>query len=197
MSGPRESFNVDLTGWKDRSSARLDPGTYLVRVVDAEVVETKKGDPMVNLFYEVQGGAFAGSPLIDRLVLTEKALWRVVKVLRALGLKVEKRNMNIPIKQLLGRTLVVKVTDGEPYNDEVRSEIREYFPAASFQGYNQEVTENTDAPSEPVTSEADAIAAEFDDQPTEDTDVTDDGPWALDGEGSDEVTVPEEGTFTL
>lgn len=127
----RDGFFVDFSNYRDRSSAHLPEGVYLVRVTDAELVETKKGDPMVNLFYEVVGGAFAGSPLIDRLVLTEKALWRVAKVLRALGFKVEKRNMNIPFKQTLGRTLAITVSDGEPYNGEVRSEIRDYAPAAS------------------------------------------------------------------
>lgn len=192
MSGPRESFNIDFTNYKDRSSAHLAPGEYLVRVVDAEVTETKKNaDPMINVFYEVQGGAFAGSPLIDRLVLTDKALWRAVKVFRALGLKVEKRNMNIPLKMILGRTLVVKVSDGEPYNDEIRSEIREYFPAASFKGYEANNTEDeVVVPSEPVTSEAEAIAAEFEAEAEPDT-----AQWADDGGGN--VEVPAEGEVSL
>lgn len=190
MSGPRESFNIDFTNYKDRSSAHLAPGEYLVRVVDAEVTETKKNaDPMINVFYEVQGGAFAGSPLIDRLVLTDKALWRAVKVFRALGLKVEKRNMNIPLKMILGRTLVVKVSDGEPYNDEIRSEIREYFPAASFKGYSgADEGKSEKDPSEPVTSEADAIAEEFEAEPET-------AQWADDGGGN--VEVPAEGEVSL
>lgn len=136
MSGPRDSFYVDFSNYKDRSSARLPEGEYLVRVVDAEVTETKKGDPMVNVFLVVAGGPFADSPVIDRLTITEKALWRVANAFRALGFKVEKRNMNFPIKAMIGRTMVIKVSDGDEYNGEVRSEIRSYAPAAAFKGYD-------------------------------------------------------------
>lgn len=136
MSGPRDSFYVDFSNYKDRSSARLPEGEYLVRVGDAEATTTKKDDPMVNVFLTVVGGPYADSPIIDRLTITEKALWRVANALRALGFKVEKRNMNIPIKAMIGRTMVIKVSDGEPYNGEVRSEIRSYAPAGTFKGYD-------------------------------------------------------------
>lgn len=172
----RDGFFVDFSNYKDRSSAHLPEGVYLVRVTDAELVETKKGDPMVNLFYEVVGGAYAGSPLIDRLVLTEKALWRVAKVLRALGFKVEKRNMNIPFKQTLGRTLAITVSDGEPYNGEVRSEIRDYAPAASIKAEGAET---------PAEVEEEVIVAE--DISTQE-EVT---------EENGEIEVPGDGEVTL
>lgn len=136
MSGNRDSFYVDFSNYKDRSSARLPEGEYLVRVSDAEATETKKGDPMVNVFLVVAGGPYADSPIIDRLTITEKALWRVANALRALGFKVEKRNMNIPIKAMIGRTMVIKVSDGDEYNGEIRSEIRSYAPAGAFKGYD-------------------------------------------------------------
>ncbi len=136
MSGPRDSFYVDFSNYKDRSSARLPEGEYLVRVADAEVTETKKGDPMVNVFLTVAGGPYADSPIIDRLTITEKALWRVANAFRALGFKVEKRNMNFPIKAMIGRTMVIKVSDGDEYNGEIRSEIRSYAPAGTFKGYD-------------------------------------------------------------
>lgn len=145
----RDGFYVDFSNYKDRSSARVTEGQHLVRVTDAEAVETKKGDPMVNLFYEVVGGPDSGSPLIDRLVLTDKALWRVAKVMRALGFKVEKRNMNFSFKHVVGRTLVVTVSDGEPYNGEIRSEIRDYAPGASWKTETSELIE-----AEPETVEA-------------------------------------------
>lgn len=136
MSGNRDSFYVDFSNYKDRSSARLPEGEYLVRVSDAEATDTKKGDPMVNVFLVVSGGPYADSPIIDRLTITEKALWRVANALRALGFKVEKRNMNIPIKAMIGRTMVIKVSDGDEYNGEIRSEIRSYAQAGAFKGYD-------------------------------------------------------------
>lgn len=156
MSGPRDSFYVDFSNYKDRSSARLPEGEYLVRVADAEVTETKKGDPMVNVFLTVAGGPYADSPIIDRLTITEKALWRVANAFRALGFKVEKRNMNFPIKAMIGRTMVIKVSDGDEYNGEVRSEIRSYAPAGTFKGYDflgevEKATETADLPVDDAT----------------------------------------------
>lgn len=186
----RDGFFIDLSNYKERSSARLAEGEYLVRVTDAELTETKKGDPMVNLFYTVVGGVHDGEPLIDRLTLTEKAAWRVVKVLRALGVKVEKRNMQIPFKQIIGRTLVVRVEDGEPYNGETRSEIRDYAPGATWAGG----TAATATASEPVVGEvseeavsAEEIEREFPESPPEIPADTTGG----------EIAVPSSGEVTL
>lgn len=180
----RDGFFIDLSNFKDRSSAHLTPGKYLVRVIDAELTETKKGDPMVNLFYAVVGGVHDGEPLIDRLTLTEKAAWRVVKVLRALGVKVEKRNMQIPFKQIVGRTLVVTVEDGEPYNGEVRSEIRDYAPGASWEGASPATAPVADLPEATVEVDAE-VEREF---PVAD-EIVDAAP--------NEIAVPDEGEVTL
>lgn len=135
MSNAREGFVVDLSGYKDRSSARLPEGDYLVRITDGEVTEIKSGNnagqPMVNLFYEVVGGPSAGQVLVDRLPITENALWRVVAFLRAVGLKVEKKQLQIPFKLIVGRSLTVTVEDGEPYNGNIKSEIRGYAQATA------------------------------------------------------------------
>lgn len=134
MSTSRDGFEVDLTGYKERQSARLEPGKYLVRITDAETGETKNHDPKVTLFYTVVGTSFNGQPLVDTLTLTDKALFRVVKVMRAVGLSVEKKKVVIPFKQLLGRTLCVTVADGDEYNGVVKSEVRDYAPAAMYEG---------------------------------------------------------------
>lgn len=134
--GNFDGVEIDLSGYKERSSAHLTPGKYLVRIEDAESGFTKtNNDPKVTLFYSVVGGPYEGSPLIDTLTLTDKAMFRVVKVLRALGLKVEKKKFVLPFKLIVGRTMTVQVKDGEPYNDIVKSEVQDYFPAAAFEGY--------------------------------------------------------------
>lgn len=134
MSNNKDGFEVDLTGYKERQSARLEPGKYLVRITDAETGETKNHDPKVTLFYTVVGTSFNGQPLVDTLTLTDKALFRVVKVMRAVGLPVEKKKVVIPFKQLLGRTLCITVADGDEYNGVVKSEVRDYAPAAMYDG---------------------------------------------------------------
>lgn len=179
----RDGFFIDFTGYKESSSSRLtanEDGKYLVRVVDAELVETKKGDPMVNLYYNVIGGVHDGEHLIDRLVLTDKARWKIKKVLTALGIKVNLANMNVPFKLLNGRTLVVRVEDGEPYNGETRSEIREYFPAATWSSVSPPVTE---ASPEVDTSTIAEVAEAEDNSVPFDTDS--------------EISVPDSGEVTL
>lgn len=135
MSSAAQGFVVDLSTYKDRSSARLPEGDYLVRITDGEVTAIKsgpnEGSPMVNLFYEVVSGPSAGQVLVDRLPITENALWRVVAFLRSVGLKIEKKAIQIPFKLIVGRTLVVTVEDGEPYNGNIKSEIRGYAQAAA------------------------------------------------------------------
>lgn len=202
----RDGFFIDLSNFKDRSSAHLTPGKYLVRVIDAELTETKKGDPMVNLFYTVVGTAHDGEPLIDRLTLTEKAAWRVVKVLRALGVKVEKRNMQIPFKQIIGRTLVVTVEDGEPYNGEVRSEIRDYAPGATWASVNGAATPvhvegephviGTAESEGPLGDEVRAANAEVGEGVAREFPVADEIAEDTTG-GATAIPVPDEGEVTL
>lgn len=181
MSNAKDGFEVDLSGYKERVSARLTPGEYLVRIEDAETGETKAGDPKVTLFYTVIGGAFDGSPLIDTLTLTEKALFRVVNVLRAVGLKVEKKKLVIPFKLLLGRTLTVTVADGDEYNGNIKSEIKTYGPAGAAGAAKVEPK------ADPVVEEAlSEIAEEIGSEPEVELVKDDD---------SGEVSVPSEITL--
>lgn len=191
MSGASDGFYINASNYKDYTSAHLPEGEYHVRLVDLELTETKKNsDPMVNSFFEVVGGPYNGSPLIDRWVLTDKTLFRVVPALRALGLKVEKKNMQIPFKLLLGRMVVVRVSDGEPYNGDVKSEIRSYAPTATFKGYdflNLDTDKVDEEESDPTAEETAEDASA----------VPDDAPWAdtsTQEEADDEFgEVPENG----
>lgn len=182
----REGFFIDLSNYKESRSDRIAEGSYLVRITDAQAGETKKGDPKVTLWYNVVGGPFADATLIDTLTLTEKAAFRTVNVLRSVGVKVEKRNMNIPFKQLIGRTLVVTVKDGEEYNDEIKSEVRSYAPAATWKGYDNEV-----APAK--APEAEEPYGDEDPTGLEATETTSSTPDTDDNE----VSVPDDGSVSL
>lgn len=182
MSGASDGFYINASNYKDYTSAHLPEGEYHVRLTDLELTETKKNsDPMVNAFFEVVGGPYNGSPLIDRWVLTDKTLFRVVPALRALGLKVEKKNMQIPFKLLLGRMVVVRVSDGEPYNGDVKSEIRAYAPTATFKGYDFLSMEAAPAAESEVLAEDPAVEAAADE-------ATDTPPWSTDDTTQEEAT---------
>lgn len=120
-------FLLDLSSYKDRVGALVDEGRYRVRVEDAELDKSKAGNPMVNLWYTIQGGEFDGMTLTDRLVLTEKSLFRIVGFMQAIGMPTPKKRLKLSTEKFVGRILDVDVEDGEPYNGRVRSEVRGYI----------------------------------------------------------------------
>ena len=93
-----DDFELDLTNYKDRVGSRVTPGRYRVYVEDAEMGQTSKKDPMINIWLLIQGGEFDGATIIDRLLPAhEKALFRVVGFMDAIGLPTpKKRNSDEP-----------------------------------------------------------------------------------------------------
>lgn len=120
-------FILDLSNYKDRVGARVDPGRYRVRVDDAEMDKSKAGNPMVNLWLTIQGGEFEGMTLTDRLTLTERSLFRVVGFMQAIGMPTPKKRLKLSTDKFVGRILDVDVEDGDPYNGRIKSEVRGYI----------------------------------------------------------------------
>lgn len=120
------NVTIDLTNYKDRVGARVPEGTYRAIVDDAEMDTSKAGNPMVNVWFRIHGGEHDGATITDRLTITEKALFRVVGFLQALGYKTPKKRLQLDIGKFIGRSLDITVRDGEPYNGRVKSEVSGY-----------------------------------------------------------------------
>jgi len=133
---------IDLTNYKDRVGTRVLPGRYRVQVEDAEPTESANKNPMINLWFRVMGGEFDGATITDRLVLTEKSLFRVVGFMQAIGFPTPRRKLKLNVRQFVGRTLDVEVDDGEPYNGRVRSEVRGYLKIAKAEQADEAGTED-------------------------------------------------------
>lgn len=120
---------IDLSNYKETTSARLEEGTYNVVVEDVEVTEARTGNKMIVLSYRVNapGTDADGKILIDRLTQTEKAMFRTVGFMQAIGLQTPKKKVKINLNAFLGKHLRVAVEDGEPYQGIVKSEVRDYF----------------------------------------------------------------------
>jgi hypothetical protein len=119
---------VDLSGYKDRVGQRVAPGRYRMIVDDAEVDSTKDGKAMINVFLRCVGGEFDGATVVDRLLPEhERALFRVVNFMQAMGLPTPKKNVRFKLRQVIGRQVDVDLEDGDPYNGKVRSEVRGYM----------------------------------------------------------------------
>jgi len=167
---------VDLTNYKDRVGNRVVPGRYSVIVEDAEPDTAKSGNQMVNLWLRVQGGEFDGATIVDRLVLTDKSLFRVVGFLQAIGLPTPRKRFKINARAFVGRTLDIDVEDGDPYNGRVKSEVRGYMRSI---GGNTSAAADLDDVSDLPTDGGDS-ADEIEIPAGGDTDESSENPWAAD-----------------
>jgi len=122
-----DSLVVPLSGYRQLVSDRITPGRYRVRVDDAALDVSKNQNQMVKLWLRVQGGDSDGAILVDRLTMTEKALFRVVAFLDAVGIPTPKRDFTLKLSQIRGRYLEVDVEDGEPYLGKISSEVKGYL----------------------------------------------------------------------
>lgn len=159
---------IDLTNFKDRVGGRVEPGTYRVVVDDVEQDQSKAGNPMINVWFRVEGGQFDGATITDRLVLTEKSLFRVVGFLQALGYPTPRKKLQLDTGKWLNQRLEITVDDGEPYNGRVKSEVRGYAKIAKAEKQSEadleDVSEDTadEAEEAPASAKAasDEVAAE-------------------------------------
>lgn len=124
-------FILDLTNYRDTQGARVEPGDYEVVVEHAELGKSKAGNQMITLSYRIIGTEFDGLTIVDRLTLTDKALFRVVGFMQAAGMSVKKVKRKMTTSMFLNKRLAITVEDGDPYNGSVKSEVRGYMRATS------------------------------------------------------------------
>lgn len=122
-------FVLDLTQYRDTVGANVPEGRYRVSVDDAIMDKSKAGNPMINVWYRILDGEQKDLVLTDRLVLTEKSLFRIVGFMQAIGLPTPKKRLKLNLANFINKTLMVDVADGEPYNGRVRSEVKGYLRA--------------------------------------------------------------------
>lgn len=136
-------FNIDFSKYEPSTGfAKLPVGDYLMRVKDLSMISVKNessenfGAPGILVKLEVVNGPHAGAIVEDRLWVIEKALFRLEQFFSAFGIKVEKKQMNIPVQAVLNRTLAVSLKDGKPFgeNQTVKSEVKKYAAASTITG---------------------------------------------------------------
>ncbi len=149
-----DSVTIPLAGYKEQQSARVPAGRYRVLVEDAELETSKQRNQMIKVWLKIQdAGEEQGKTLIDRLVLTEKSMFRVVNFLDSIGIPTPRKDFNIRLAQIKRKLADVDVEDGEPYQGRVKSEVR---------GYNRirgPVRSESDLPSEEETGSEDLPSA--------------------------------------
>lgn len=156
------ALTFDFTQYKDTSSARVEPGTYRAQVTDFTETVAKSGNTMFEVTLTIVGGTNDGLNIIDRLPQTPKAMFRSAAFLQALGVKIQKKRLQLNPKSLINKVVDIVVEDGEPYNGRVKSEVREYLRAAVK-------SSPKDIPDEDVEETPDAIAEAEADESTADS----------------------------
>jgi hypothetical protein len=121
-------YTLDLTGYKETLSATVPDGRYLVQVDDYELTKTKSTQKdMFNVWLRIVEGEYAGEVVIDRLTVTDKALFRIVGFLNGLGIPTPKKRLALDPNKWTGRKVWVDLEIGEPYRGRPgKSEVRGY-----------------------------------------------------------------------
>jgi hypothetical protein len=114
------------------------PGVYNVRIDEVTNNPSKAGKPMLTIVSEITSGAFKGSKLWDRIVLTDSSQWKLDQFLQAIGLASKsKRRGVLDTEEVVGSKAVIRVKAGT-YNGEYSPEIAGWMPAADSDDLDEE-----------------------------------------------------------
>lgn len=188
---------IDLSNYKDSGNVRIPEGRYRATVDDVDLDKSRAGNTMIKVWMRVLGGEHDGAIILDRLTLTDKAMFRVVGFMQGIGIKTPKKKLQINLKTFLKRQADIEVVDGEPYNGRIRSEIAQYIRIAQPKAEEApeddldalEAATEDEAPAKPSSdakkAEAAAIVQDVDTE-----DMEPENPWDV-GEDSDSVDVDD------
>jgi hypothetical protein len=109
------SYTLDLSGYKPSISDTVPDGKYLAVVDDYEFGKSKAQNDMFTVYLRIQNGPYAGNVIIDRLTVTDKALFKIVGFLNGLGIQTPKKRLSINPEQWMRRKVWIDVSMGEPY----------------------------------------------------------------------------------
>lgn len=180
---------IDLSNYKDSGNVRIPEGRYRAIVDDVDLDKSRAGNTMIKVWMRVLGGEHDGAIILDRLTLTDKAMFRVVGFMQGIGIKTPKKKLQINLKTFLKRQADIEVVDGEPYNGRIRSEIAQYIRIAQPKA-EEAVEDDLDALEADVEDEAPAAKPDKASPAEEVSEDSDENPWDA-GEDSDSVDVDD------
>lgn len=102
---------------------RYKEGDYVGRIASAKRdVSSEKGSPCIKVVLQFTEGRYKGKKITERLWLSPKALPRLVDMLEILGVKVPKKEVQLPLKKLVGKEIGFSLED-EEYDEKIRSRV--------------------------------------------------------------------------
>lgn len=152
---------IDLSNYKDTSSARVPEGRYRVVVDDVETdTAAKTGNTVIKVWLRILGGTQDGEVIIDRLTITPKAMFRVVGFMQGIGIPTPKKRLALDLRSFLHRQVDVDVEDDEPYNGRIKSRIARYIRIAQPKAEEAAEDDLEAAAEKPAKPSSDAKKAE-------------------------------------
>lgn len=180
---------IDLSNYKDSGNVRIPEGRYRAIVDDVDLDKSRAGNTMIKVWMRVLGGEHDGAIILDRLTLTDKAMFRVVGFMQGIGIKTPKKKLQINLKTFLKRQADIEVVDGEPYNGRIRSEIAQYIRVAQPKA-EESSEDDLDALEAAAEDEAPAAKPAKASPAEEAAEDSDENPWDA-GDDSDSVDVDD------
>lgn len=140
---------LDFSNYAEQQTSEgIQAGKYLARITKAVDSESKNGNTYILLNMQVIGGpkehVESKSVLVDRLTLSDNALFRMANFLPAIGIPVDKK-VAFDSKQFVGKK-VVAIVDMEEYQGQPRPAVKRYAPISAWEG---------ELPTVPATAAAD------------------------------------------
>lgn len=138
-------LTVDFSNVEDRregggKAAHVPEGDYLLQVVGVELM-SKKDDPKSKYlkwrFKIVEPSRFTSKGTVyNNTTLKPEGLWALRNLLEDMGLKVEKKALDLPLAAIVKKQPIFGATlaDGDEYNGKVKSEIVSTFKKEAYEG---------------------------------------------------------------
>lgn len=142
--GSKGAVKLDLrkTERGKKGGYRYPEGEYKIKIDKAERKESQSGNTQIVMHCViVEPEKYEGKPLIDRVTLTEKAMFRVGWLLDACNIKWKNAVVNFPLSKLEGNVIGVQLYDDE-YSGKVSSKVAEYYTEEEIDDFLEEDDED-------------------------------------------------------
>lgn len=120
-------LDLDLRNYRSNRSAMVPPGRYEVEVSHSEKRTSGANNPQLVSWLKITSGEWKGSILVDYATVTERALFRVVNFLNAVGVKTPNSQLRINPSTIIGKRLLIDVIEDE-YKGAKQSKVNDYLP---------------------------------------------------------------------
>lgn len=110
------------------TSTRFPEGVYQAKVVGCEPTEASTGTDQIAWKFEITDGKFSGKTIPHYTPLTDKSLWKLKKLLEAIGFEIPDEEFDIDPDDVIDSELSIQIGDHE-YEGRTRSEVVDYASA--------------------------------------------------------------------